>query len=144
MLEGCLSQQDRFFEALREAKCPLLLTGLNKLFLDSSGQSEHMLNLVKYVTYNSWLPKQALLADRIVSRVKCQPSHKVSAIESSNEIELTSESSNSLSNEIVGQNEKKMNMVSFWMANYIQDDVIFFIRLFDRLFIVYLIVYSDS
>lgn len=32
-----------------------------------------MLNIVKYVTYNSWLPKQALLAVRILSHVTRQP-----------------------------------------------------------------------
>lgn len=32
-----------------------------------------MLNIVKYVTYNSWLPKQALLAVRILSHVSRQP-----------------------------------------------------------------------
>lgn len=32
-----------------------------------------MLNVVKYVTYNTWLPKQALLAVRILSHVTRQP-----------------------------------------------------------------------
>lgn len=76
ILECSLSQQERFFEAHYEAKCSILLSGLNKLLLGinyRSGKPDHMLNVVKYVTYNSWLPKQALLAVRILSHVTRQP-----------------------------------------------------------------------
>lgn len=76
IIERSLSQQDRFFEAHFEAKCSILLSGLNKLLLGinyRSGKPDHMLNVVKYVTYNSWLPKQALLAVRILSHVTRQP-----------------------------------------------------------------------
>lgn len=76
IIERCLAQQDRFFEAHYESKCSILLSGLNKLLLGinyRSGKADHMLNVVKYVTYNSWLPKQALLAVRILSHVTRQP-----------------------------------------------------------------------
>lgn len=76
IIERSLTQQDRFFEAHYESKCSILLSGLNKLLLGinyRSGKPDHMLNVVKYVTYNSWLPKQALLAVRILSYVTRQP-----------------------------------------------------------------------
>lgn len=76
IIERSLSQQDRFFDAHYESKCSILLSGLNKLLLGinyRSGKPDHMLNVVKYVTYNSWLPKQALLAVRILSHVTRQP-----------------------------------------------------------------------
>lgn len=76
IIDRSLSQQDRFFEAHFESKCSILLSGLNKLLLGvnyRSGKPDHMLNIVKYVTYNSWLPKQALLAVRILSHVTRQP-----------------------------------------------------------------------
>lgn len=76
IIERSLSQQDRFFDAHFEAKCSILLSGLNKLLLGinyRSGKPDHMLNIIKYVTYNSWLPKQALLAVRILSHVTRQP-----------------------------------------------------------------------
>lgn len=76
IIERSLSQQDRFFDAHYEAKCSILLSGLNKLLLSinyRSGKPDHMLNIVKYVTYNNWLPKQALLAVRILSHITRQP-----------------------------------------------------------------------
>lgn len=76
ILEKSLAQQERFFDAHYEAKCSLLLSGINKLLLGinyRSGKPDHMLNITKYVTYNSWLPKQALLAVRILSHVTRQP-----------------------------------------------------------------------
>lgn len=76
MFERILSQQGRFFDAHREAKCPILLLGLNETFLgidNCSGKLDHMLNIAKYVTYNSWLPKHALRAVRILSHIMRQP-----------------------------------------------------------------------
>lgn len=76
IIERSLSQQERFFDAHYESKCSILLSGLNKLLLGinyRSGKPDHMLNIVKYVSYNSWLPKQALLAVRILSHVSRQP-----------------------------------------------------------------------
>lgn len=76
ILEKSLSQQERFFDAHYEAKCSILLSGINKLLLGinyRSGKPDHMLNITKYVTYNSWLPKQALLAVRILSHMTRQP-----------------------------------------------------------------------
>lgn len=76
ILEKSLVQQERFFDAHYEAKCSILLSGINKLLIGinyRSGKPDHMLNVTKYVTYNSWLPKQALLAVRILSHMTHQP-----------------------------------------------------------------------
>lgn len=76
IIECSLSQQDRFFGAHHETKCTIFLSGLNKLLLGmnhSSGKHDHMLNVVKYVTHISWLPKHALLAVRILSHVTRHP-----------------------------------------------------------------------
>lgn len=76
IFERSLSQQERFFDAHFEAKCSILLSGINKLLLGinyRSGKPDHMLNITKFVTYNSWLPKQSLLAVRILSHVTRQP-----------------------------------------------------------------------
>lgn len=76
IIDRSLSQQDRFFDAHYESKCSILLSGLNKLLLGinyRSGKPDHMLNIVKYVTYNNWLPRQALLAVRILAQVTRQP-----------------------------------------------------------------------
>lgn len=76
IIDRSLSQQDHFFDAHYESRCSILLSGLNKLLLGinyRSGKPDHMLNIVKYVTYNTWLPRQALLAVRILSHVSRQP-----------------------------------------------------------------------
>lgn len=76
IIERSLTQQDLFFDAHFASNCSILLSGINKLLLGinyRSGKPDHMLNIVKYVTYNSWLPKQALIAVRILSHVTRQP-----------------------------------------------------------------------
>lgn len=76
IIERSLAQQDLFFDAHFASNCSILLSGINKLLLGinyRSGKPDHMLNIVKYVTYNSWLPKQALVAVRILSHVTRQP-----------------------------------------------------------------------
>lgn len=52
------------------------MSGLNKLLLGvnpKSGRPDHMLNIVKFVTYNSWLPQQALMSVKILTYIMRQP-----------------------------------------------------------------------
>lgn len=76
IIESTISQQDLFFDAHFVANCSILLSGINKLLLGinyRSGKPDHMLNIVKYVTYNSWLSRHALIAVRILTYVARQP-----------------------------------------------------------------------
>ncbi|XP_067003269.1 nuclear pore complex protein Nup205 [Anabrus simplex] len=77
LLEQALSMQYKFFSLLSSSDSSLLLTGLNKLLLGMnprSGKPDHLLNITKYVTYNSWLPEHALAAVRILLDVSLLPS----------------------------------------------------------------------
>lgn len=76
IIERTLSQQEIFFDAHFAANCSILMAGINKLLLGvnyRSGKPDHMLNIVKFVTYNSWLPTHALVAVRILVLVARQP-----------------------------------------------------------------------
>jgi nuclear pore complex protein Nup205 len=76
LIERTLAQQDVFFDAHFNANCSILLSGLNKLLLGvnpRSGKPDHMLNITKFVTYNSWLPCHALSAIKILKMVTRQP-----------------------------------------------------------------------
>lgn len=76
IIERSLAQQDLFFEAHFAANCSILLAGINKLLLGvnyRSGKPDHMLNIVKFVTYNAWLPTHALVAVKILTHVVRQP-----------------------------------------------------------------------
>lgn len=76
IIEKTISQQDLFFDAHFAANCSILISGINKLLLGinyRSGKPDHMLNIVKYVTYNSWLPRHSLIAVRILTFVARQP-----------------------------------------------------------------------
>lgn len=90
-----MSQQDRFVDAHRDAKCPIPLSGLNETFLginSGSGKLDHMLNIGKYVTYNSWLPNHALRAVRILSHIMRQSdAHKMVLREFTRTNELANE-----------------------------------------------------
>lgn len=77
LIEKTLSLQHSFMAELAESSCSLLVTGLSKLLLDMnprSGRPDHMLNIMKFVTYNTWLPKHSLAAVNITSTVASQPS----------------------------------------------------------------------
>ncbi|XP_070506318.1 nuclear pore complex protein Nup205 [Chironomus tepperi] len=85
-----LEKQHVFFDAHFAANSPILLTGCSKLLLDvnpRSGRSDHMLNIIKMVTYNSWLPRQALMAIKILHRIILQPnvSNQLLGVLTSNE-----------------------------------------------------------
>lgn len=76
IIERTLAAQDLFFDAHFAGNCSILLAGLNKLLLGvnpRSGKPDHMLNIAKIVTYNSWLPQQALRAVRIITYIVRQP-----------------------------------------------------------------------
>lgn len=76
IIERTLAQQDLFFDAHFSANCSILMSGLNKLLLGvnpRSGKPDHMLNIAKFITYNSWLPKQALVAVKILTYIVRQP-----------------------------------------------------------------------
>ncbi|XP_055844433.1 nuclear pore complex protein Nup205 [Episyrphus balteatus] len=76
ILELGLSNQDLFFDAHSVANCSTLLSGLNKIMLDvnpRSGKPDHVLNTTKFVTYNSWLPRHALVCVKILNIVSRLP-----------------------------------------------------------------------
>lgn len=53
-----------------------LMTGLSRLLLGMNlrtGKPDHMINIVKYVSYNSWLPKQAFVAVGVIQGVTTEP-----------------------------------------------------------------------
>lgn len=76
IIERTLAQQDLFFDAHFSANCSILMSGLNKLLLGvnpRSGKPDHMLNIAKFITYNTWLPKQALVAVKVLTYIVRQP-----------------------------------------------------------------------
>ncbi|RZF40837.1 hypothetical protein LSTR_LSTR003347 [Laodelphax striatellus] len=88
LLDAALALQHNFLTTLSAAGSSLLLTPLSKLLLGiniRTGKPDHLLNIAKYVTYNSWLPNQSLLAVRILLAVTLHPtpqSHIVSVFTS--------------------------------------------------------------
>uniref|UniRef100_A0A1B0FYB5 Uncharacterized protein n=1 Tax=Phlebotomus papatasi TaxID=29031 RepID=A0A1B0FYB5_PHLPP len=76
IIERSLSLQELFFDAHSVANSSLLLSGINKLLLgvnERTGKPDHMLRITKFVTYRMWLPRQTLLAVKIIARVLRQP-----------------------------------------------------------------------
>ncbi|EDV91738.1 nuclear pore complex protein Nup205 [Drosophila grimshawi] len=73
LLEVAVAKQNAFFEA---ANCSILLMGLNRMLLDlnpRSRQPDYVHNIIKFVTYNSWLPRHTLAAIKILSGFTAQP-----------------------------------------------------------------------
>lgn len=71
-----LEKQNTFFDVHFAANSPILMTGCSKLLLDvnpRSGRSDHMLNIIKMVIYNSWLPRQSLMSIKILHHIILQP-----------------------------------------------------------------------
>uniref|UniRef100_T1HVP0 Uncharacterized protein n=1 Tax=Rhodnius prolixus TaxID=13249 RepID=T1HVP0_RHOPR len=70
MIEHCLAIQHQFYSHLSNSNSGnVMLTGLSRLILgvsDTSGKPDHLLNIAKYVTYQSWLPRHALQAINIL------------------------------------------------------------------------------
>jgi nuclear pore complex protein Nup205 len=76
IIEKCLECQEAFFNAHFSANCSTPLAGINKLLLGMNprtGKADHMLNVTKFVTYNSWLAEQSLAAVKILTLVMRQP-----------------------------------------------------------------------
>ncbi|XP_065083337.1 nuclear pore complex protein Nup205 [Ochlerotatus camptorhynchus] len=76
IIERALETQEDFFNAHFSANCSILLAGINKLLLGMnarSGKADHMLNVVRFVTYSSWLPENALVSIRILTAIMRQP-----------------------------------------------------------------------
>lgn len=76
IVEQTLAQQELFFDAHFAANCSILMSGLSKLLLGvnpRSGRPDHVVNVVRFVTYNVWLPAHALLAVRVLAFVVRQP-----------------------------------------------------------------------
>ncbi|XP_019530030.3 nuclear pore complex protein Nup205 [Aedes albopictus] len=76
IIERALETQEDFFNAHFAANCSILLAGANKLLLGMNprtGKADHMLNIVRFVTYSSYLPENALVAIRILTAIMRQP-----------------------------------------------------------------------
>ncbi|KAM8720864.1 hypothetical protein ACLKA7_006842 [Drosophila subpalustris] len=76
LLEVALAKQNAFFEAHATANCSILLPGLNRMLLDLNPRShcpDYVINIIKFVTYNSWLPRHTLAAIKILSAVTMLP-----------------------------------------------------------------------
>lgn len=69
IIEKSLSQQDLFFSAHFAANCSILLSGINKMLVGDN----NMLDIMKFVTYNSWLPNHALVSVKILTYIARLP-----------------------------------------------------------------------
>ncbi|TDG40592.1 hypothetical protein AWZ03_012989 [Drosophila navojoa] len=76
MLECALSKQNAFFEAHATSNSSILLLGLNRMLLDLNPRTrspDYVLNIIKFVSFNSWLPRHTLAAIKILSAVCLLP-----------------------------------------------------------------------
>lgn len=76
MLECALSKQNAFFEAHATSNSSILLLGLNRMLLDLNPRTrcpDYVLNIIKFVSFNSWLPRHTLAAIKILSAVSLLP-----------------------------------------------------------------------
>ncbi|XP_030381528.1 nuclear pore complex protein Nup205 [Scaptodrosophila lebanonensis] len=76
LLEVGLAKKNAFFEAHTAGNGTEMLTGLNRILLDinpRNNQPDNVLNIIKFVTYNSWLPRHTLAAIKILSAVTMLP-----------------------------------------------------------------------
>ncbi|KAG7205199.1 hypothetical protein KM043_018287 [Ampulex compressa] len=77
ILERGLKMQHSYMSQLAAAtSMNKILTGLSRLLLGvntRTGKPDHMINVVKYVSYNSWLPRHAYLAVGIIHGVTSEP-----------------------------------------------------------------------
>ncbi|XP_024081657.1 nuclear pore complex protein Nup205-like [Cimex lectularius] len=76
MLEHGLAIQNQFLNLLHAENSNILLVGLNRLILgvnEVTCKPDHLLNISKYVTYQSWLPQHALPAVNILLSVTSYP-----------------------------------------------------------------------
>lgn len=76
LLEVALAKQNAFFEAHATANCSILLPGLNRMLLDLNPRTrcpDYVINIIKFVTYNNWLPRHTLAAIKILRAVTMLP-----------------------------------------------------------------------
>ncbi|KAK2146220.1 hypothetical protein LSH36_623g00003 [Paralvinella palmiformis] len=76
MIEATCNKQEEFLNALRESNSDIIVSQMDKLLMSinrRSGKADHLVNLAKYVTYNSWLIEHALSAVHILSLVSSSP-----------------------------------------------------------------------
>ncbi|SPP78524.1 blast:Nuclear pore complex protein Nup205 [Drosophila guanche] len=76
LLEVALAKQNAFFQAHSAANSSILLSGLNRMLQDfnpRTRRADYVLKIIKFVTYNSWLPRHALAAIKILSAVTMLP-----------------------------------------------------------------------
>lgn len=76
VLERGLKMQNNYMTQLASIPVNKLMTGLSRLLLGvnpRTGKPDHMINIVKYVSYNSWLPKQAFVAVGVIHGVTNEP-----------------------------------------------------------------------
>lgn len=69
IIDRCLRLQSKFFNLLTSSSSPVLLVNMHKLLLTlnpQSGRPDYILNIVKYLNYQSQLPKQCLVALKIL------------------------------------------------------------------------------
>uniref|UniRef100_A0AAG5DJ40 Nuclear pore complex protein Nup205 n=1 Tax=Anopheles atroparvus TaxID=41427 RepID=A0AAG5DJ40_ANOAO len=71
-----LNLQEEFFNVHLSSPNPVILVGLSKLLLGMnprSGKADHMLNIMKHITYSTWLPENSLVALHILTIIMAQP-----------------------------------------------------------------------
>ncbi|EFN72935.1 Nuclear pore complex protein Nup205 [Camponotus floridanus] len=76
ILERGLKTQNSYMAQLTAIPSNKIMTGLSRLLLGvnpRTGKPDHMINIVKYVSYNSWLPKQAFVAVGVIHGVTNEP-----------------------------------------------------------------------
>ncbi|XP_061514325.1 nuclear pore complex protein Nup205 [Anopheles gambiae] len=76
IIEKALNLQEDFFNMHLSTPSPVNLNGINKLLLGvnpRSGTANHMLNIMKHITYSTWLPGNSLVALRILSIIMTLP-----------------------------------------------------------------------
>ncbi|XP_018377044.1 PREDICTED: nuclear pore complex protein Nup205 [Trachymyrmex cornetzi] len=76
ILERGLKMQINYMAQLTVIPVNKIMTGLSRLLLGvnpRTGKPDHMINIVKYVSYNSWLPKQAFVAVGVIHGVTNEP-----------------------------------------------------------------------
>lgn len=76
ILERGLKMQNNYMAQLTGIPVNKIMTGLSRLLLGvnpRTGKPDHMINIVKYVSYNSWLSKQAFVAVGVIHGVTNEP-----------------------------------------------------------------------
>ncbi|XP_053673536.1 nuclear pore complex protein Nup205 [Anopheles nili] len=76
IIEKTLNLQEDFFNMHLNTPSPVNINGISKLLLGvnpRSGTANHMLNIMKHISYSTWLPGNSLVALRILTIIMTQP-----------------------------------------------------------------------